>query len=266
MLPTKIESEILSFIQRYMARRGVSPSQQEIARHRGVSQATIHGQLDTLEQKGLIFRPRNGQRAIELRFDSLKGGDAKQIRGLALETVSKRWELLYGIALKRLVSETGLTAEALDAEIRQTVNNIMLSKGLRAKREYTDEQIKEAKYWKQVGICRSTGQPEPTREEYGLSSMAVYKAEKDAERAKAKADRIERERQWKEGAPQRDANEEKKLEEHRAKMKAEVEEKRKRLKSDIETEKSFVGICPDCKKKFNSNKGLFDRCPKCRRV
>ena len=64
---TKRQKDILSFIKKFIATYGYSPTIREIGNHFGLSSpATIHKHLSNLKSKGLIMRSHNKNRAIEV--------------------------------------------------------------------------------------------------------------------------------------------------------------------------------------------------------
>lgn len=68
---TKRQEEILDFIKEYMVSHGYPPTVREIGKAMGLSStATIHTHLTNLEGLGLIRKPENKSRAIELLVDN----------------------------------------------------------------------------------------------------------------------------------------------------------------------------------------------------
>ena len=68
---TKRQEEILDFIKEYMVSHGYPPTVREIGKAMGLSStATIHTHLTNLEELGLIRKPDNKSRAIELLVDN----------------------------------------------------------------------------------------------------------------------------------------------------------------------------------------------------
>jgi repressor LexA len=64
---TKRQSEILAYLQAYIADNGYAPSFEEIAEHfEFQSLATVHEHLTNLERKGYIHRTHNESRSIEV--------------------------------------------------------------------------------------------------------------------------------------------------------------------------------------------------------
>lgn len=67
MYLTKIQKEILDYIETFIKTRGYAPSMEEIARHFHYnSLATVHKHLTHLQQKKLLRRKPNRSRSIEL--------------------------------------------------------------------------------------------------------------------------------------------------------------------------------------------------------
>jgi repressor LexA len=64
---TKIQKEILDYIDNFIKAKGYAPSMEEIAKHfQYNSLATVHKHLTHLQQKRLIRRKKNASRSIEL--------------------------------------------------------------------------------------------------------------------------------------------------------------------------------------------------------
>lgn len=57
--PTPRQREYLDFIQKYVARFGVSPAESDIQQHFLVSAPSSHQMIKTLERRGFITRQRN---------------------------------------------------------------------------------------------------------------------------------------------------------------------------------------------------------------
>lgn len=67
MPPTKVQRQILDYLQGYQGEHGYAPSFEEIAEHFNYnSLATVHEHLTNLERKGYIKRSYNESRAIEI--------------------------------------------------------------------------------------------------------------------------------------------------------------------------------------------------------
>ena len=67
MYLTKIQKEILDYIDNFIKAKGYAPSMEEIAKHfQYNSLATVHKHLTHLQQKRLIRRKKNASRSIEL--------------------------------------------------------------------------------------------------------------------------------------------------------------------------------------------------------
>lgn len=67
MPPTKVQRQILDYLQGYQGEHGYAPSFEEIAEHFNYnSLATVHEHLTNLERKGYIKRNYNESRAIEI--------------------------------------------------------------------------------------------------------------------------------------------------------------------------------------------------------
>lgn len=62
---TKKQFEVLDFIRRFRARRGFSPTLEELGEHFGVSKVTIHEHISALERKGAVRRAKGEARAVE---------------------------------------------------------------------------------------------------------------------------------------------------------------------------------------------------------
>jgi repressor LexA len=67
MYLTKIQKEILDYLDNFIARHGYAPSMEEIADQFGYnSLATVHKHLENLRKKNVIRRKPNSSRSIEL--------------------------------------------------------------------------------------------------------------------------------------------------------------------------------------------------------
>lgn len=67
MYLTKVQKEILDYIERFIQKKGYAPSMEEIAAHfQYTSLATVHKHLTHLQQKKFIRRKKNASRSIEL--------------------------------------------------------------------------------------------------------------------------------------------------------------------------------------------------------
>lgn len=67
MALTRRQKEVLDFLQKFINRKGYSPSFEEIGESLGLSSlATVHKHLDTLEKKGFIRRGYNQSRSVEV--------------------------------------------------------------------------------------------------------------------------------------------------------------------------------------------------------
>lgn len=67
MPPTKVQRQILDYLQGYQGEHGYAPSFEEIAEYFNYnSLATVHEHLTNLERKGYIKRSYNESRAIEI--------------------------------------------------------------------------------------------------------------------------------------------------------------------------------------------------------
>lgn len=62
---TKRQFDVLEFIRQFRARRGFSPTLEELGQHFGVSKVTIHEHICALERKGAVRRARGEARAVE---------------------------------------------------------------------------------------------------------------------------------------------------------------------------------------------------------
>lgn len=81
MYLTKRQREILQFIERFVNRRGYSPSLEEIADGLNLkSISTVHKHLSNLESKGMIRRHWNRGRSIELTA----GASSRQVADVPL--------------------------------------------------------------------------------------------------------------------------------------------------------------------------------------
>jgi repressor LexA len=64
---TKRQTEILDYLEDYLAEHGYAPSYEEIAGHFGfASLATVHEHLQNLQRKGYIRKSHNESRSVEL--------------------------------------------------------------------------------------------------------------------------------------------------------------------------------------------------------
>lgn len=67
MALTRRQKEVLDCLQKFINRKGYSPSFEEIGESLGLSSlATVHKHLDTLEKKGFIRRGYNRSRSVEV--------------------------------------------------------------------------------------------------------------------------------------------------------------------------------------------------------
>ncbi|MEO8609204.1 MAG: hypothetical protein ABI690_15040 [Chloroflexota bacterium] len=58
--------ELYDFIASYKARRGYSPSLEDIAEAMHITRTTVFHQLEAMEKRGMIVQPRGFLRAIKL--------------------------------------------------------------------------------------------------------------------------------------------------------------------------------------------------------
>ena len=63
---TPRQSQILTFVRRYVRENGYSPTLQEIGDHLDISKVTVFEHLTTLEERGLISRDRHKARSLNL--------------------------------------------------------------------------------------------------------------------------------------------------------------------------------------------------------
>jgi len=67
MAVTRRQKEVLDFLESFVARKGYSPSFEEIARGLGLkSLATVHKHITNLEKKGMLDRTHNRSRSIDV--------------------------------------------------------------------------------------------------------------------------------------------------------------------------------------------------------
>src|ERR1700744_124865 len=67
MSVTRRQKEVLDFISSFVQRNGYSPSFEEIARGLSLkSLATVHKHITNLQKKGLLQRPKNRSRSIDI--------------------------------------------------------------------------------------------------------------------------------------------------------------------------------------------------------
>jgi len=62
--PTDRQRQVLTWMERYVARQGVPPTVREIAGHFDLNVATVYEMLQALETKGLLTRAKRGSRAL----------------------------------------------------------------------------------------------------------------------------------------------------------------------------------------------------------
>src|SRR6266545_6646792 len=67
---TRLQGRYLKFIQEYLRRRGVAPSEADLQAHFLVTPPTVHQMILTLERKGLIERAPGRARSIRVLVDS----------------------------------------------------------------------------------------------------------------------------------------------------------------------------------------------------
>ena len=67
MAVTRMQKEVLDFLESFVTRNGYSPSFEEIARGMGLkSLATVHKHITNLEKKGMLDRVHNRSRSIDV--------------------------------------------------------------------------------------------------------------------------------------------------------------------------------------------------------
>lgn len=126
---TKRQFDVLDFLRRFRARRGFSPTLQELGEHFGISKVTIHEHICALERKGAIRRARGEARAVEPADEPASGLSA--FRPLPLLGYIAAGQPIEAVEDKQTVNLTAMLSSKKDCYVLRVKGDSMIDEQIR---------------------------------------------------------------------------------------------------------------------------------------